>query len=255
MNSSVPADQRREPRLLQAFVEVTATLVDDYDIPEMLHQLAGHCVELLDASTAGILLTDQRGSLQLLASSTEQTRLLELFQLQADEGPCLEAFRSGETVTVADLADATHRWPTFVPHARQEGVCAVHAVPLRLRRQTIGTLNLFNRRPGALGEADARVAQALADVATMGILQERAIRRGEVLTEQLQSALNGRITIEQAKGVLAHAGGLDMDQAFQTLRTYARDHGAHLTEVAFRLVGEDRMDPREVLRQGGTVAG
>ncbi|MBB4934367.1 GAF domain-containing protein [Lipingzhangella halophila] len=253
MDRAVPAGRQRESRLLGTFVEVAATLVDDYDVSEVLHRLAGHCVELLDASTAGILLADQRGNLQVLASSTEQTRRLELFQLQADEGPCLEAFRTGATLTVADLAGATQRWPTFVPHAREAGVAAVHAVPLRLRQETIGTLNLFNQHPGTLGEADAQVAQALADFATTGILQERAIRRGEVLTEQLQAALDSRIAVEQAKGVLAQAGNLDMDQAFHALRAYARDHNARLHEVAQRLAGA-RLDPRDVLnrrRAGG----
>ena len=209
------AGNERESRLLEAFVQLADTLVDDYDVADMLHELLSYCVRLLHAAAAGLLLSDQRGNLQVLASSTEQTRLLELFQLQNNEGPCLDCVRTGEPVLVDDLAAAADRWPRFVPQALGNGFAAVHAVPMRLRRETIGALNLFNREPGAMPPEDLLAARALADTATIGILQERAIHRGEVLTEQLQAALNNRITIEQAKGVLAHAGNLDMEQSFQ----------------------------------------
>lgn len=246
MTSTTPSSAQRESRLLNAFLRLADTLVDDYDIPDILHQLAEHCVDLLDAAAAGLLLADQRGSLQLLASSTEHTRLLELFQLQTNEGPCLDCYRTGEPVIVTDLAEATTRWPRFANQAQEEGFAAVHAVPLQLRGETIGTLNLFNHHPGSLTEQDAQVARALADMATIGILQERAIRRGEVLTEQLQTALNSRVVIEQGKGLLAHAGDLDMDQAFHALRAYARSHSSLLTEIAHRLV-TGKLRPDEVL--------
>ncbi|MGH3749345.1 MAG: GAF domain-containing protein [Micromonosporaceae bacterium] len=226
----------RELRLLRAFVELADTLVDDYDIVEMLHRLVGHCVELLNAAAGGLMLADQRGSLQVVAASTERTRLLELFQLQTNEGPCLHCFRTGEPVHVVDLSAAIQRWPRFASEATQENFLAVQAVPLRLRDQIIGALNLFFRVPTTTSEPDLQVARALASTATMGILQERAIRRSEVLTEQLQTALNNRITIEQAKGVLAHAEGVEMEEAFETLRTYSRGHSLRLSEVARRLV-------------------
>ncbi|WP_199431652.1 GAF and ANTAR domain-containing protein [Qaidamihabitans albus] len=246
MTSTTPSSAQRESRLLNAFLQWADTLVDDYDIPDILHQLTEHCVDLLDAAAAGLLLADQRGSLQLLASSTEHTRLLELFQLQTNEGPCLDCFRTGEPVAVADLTKATTRWPHFAPRAQEEGFAAVHAVPLQLRGETIGTLNLFNHQPGSLTRQDARVARALADMATIGVLQERAIRRGEVLTEQLQTALNSRVVIEQGKGLLAHAGHLDMDQAFHALRAYARGHNSRFTEVAHQLV-TGKLHPDDVL--------
>jgi transcriptional regulator with GAF, ATPase, and Fis domain len=221
------------------------TLVDDYDIAEVLHQLADHCVRLLDAAAAGLMLSDQRGGLQVMASSSEQTRLLELFEIQANEGPCLDCFTGGEPVLVADLSTMTERWPRFAPEALRQGFAAVHAIPLRLRRETIGALNLFGHDPHPLPQQDIEVASALADTATIGILQERAIHRGEVLTEQLQTALNNRVVIEQAKGVLAYAGKLDMDQAFQTLRAYSRSHNARLSDVAHNLAA-GTLNPRDI---------
>lgn len=242
----MPPSAERESQLLHAFLELADILVDDYDVAEVLQQLVERCVELLDAAAAGLLLSDQRGGLQMMASSSERARLLELFQLQSNEGPCLEAFRSGEPVTVADLSTEVERWPSFAPEAVREGFRSVHAVPLRLRRQTLGALNLFGSEPGQLDEQDMRVARALADAATIGILQDRAIRRGEVLTEQLQNALNSRITIEQAKGILAHAGGLEMDQAFELLRNHSRRNRARLGELAHQLA-TGTLHPDELL--------
>jgi transcriptional regulator with GAF, ATPase, and Fis domain len=239
---------QRESRLLAAFVQLADTLVDDYDVAELLHQLAEDCVQILDVAAAGLLLSSQRGteSLQVLASSSEQTRLLELFQLQTNEGPCLDCVRTGQLILVPDLNTTTQRWPRFAPEALREGFVRVHALPLRLRGETIGALNLFGRDPGDLPEQDLLAARALADTATIGILQERAIRRGEVLTEQLQYALNSRVLIEQAKGVLAHAGKVDMDRAFQVLRGYARSHNIRLSQVADHLVA-GTLRPQEIL--------
>lgn len=236
MGQSADPGMARETRLLHAFVDLADTLVDDYDIVDVLHQLVESCVDLFDATAAGLLLSDQRGGLELLASSSEQSRLLELFQLQADEGPCLDCFRTGEPVSAPDIGAESTRWPRFSAQAVDQGFLAVHAVPLRLRGQTIGALNLFAIRVGPMHPQDLRVARALADTATIGILQERAIHRGEVLTEQLQAALNNRITIEQAKGVLAHAGDLDMSEAFQLLRRYGRANSTRLSEIAHRVV-------------------
>jgi transcriptional regulator with GAF, ATPase, and Fis domain len=235
----------RETRLVGAFVALADTLVADYDVVDLLHQLVDYCCELLGVAAAGIMLSDQRGSLQLLASSSEQTRLLELFQLQADQGPCLDCFRTGEPVTETDLA-ATDRWPVFAPHAAEQGYHYVHAVPLRLREQIIGAFNLFGDYPADPPTHDLTIARALADVATIGILHERAIRRGEVLTEQLQTALTNRVIIEQAKGVLAHAGGLEMETAFEALRAYGRHHSTRLSELAHQLA-TTHLDPQTIL--------
>lgn len=229
-------------QLTDAFVELADTLVADFDVIDFLHQLTDRCVHLLGVSAAGLLLTDQRGALRVVAASSEETRLLELFQLQNDEGPCLDAFRTGQLVKVAELSAATELWPRFTTEAMLTGFASVHAVPMRLRSEVIGALNLFHRSPGALDRETLRLGQALADVATIGILQERAIRRHAVLAEQLQTALTSRIVIEQAKGVISERRQLDMDGAFALLRDTARGTNRRLTELARSVVeGHDRI--------------
>jgi len=226
----------REQQLAGAFVDLADTLVDDFDLIDFLYRLTVQCVDLLDVSAAGLLLTDQRGALQVVAASTERTRLLELLQLQTDQGPCPECFHTGQPVAVPDLGAATDRWPAFVAEARQIGFASVYAAPMRLRTEVIGALNLFDTRPGPLAGDTIRLGQALADVATIGLLQARAITRRDTLTEQLQTALNSRVLIEQAKGVLAERRQLDMEQAFSLLRTEARNTNRRLSELARAVV-------------------
>lgn len=185
------------------------------------------------------MLADERGRLEFVAGSDENVRLVELFQLQNDQGPCLEAYRTGQSVFNVDLPAATARWPRFAPRAVAAGFQSVHAFPLRLRTQVIGALNIFgNTTGGDFGPADVPIMQAIADVATIGLIQERAIRRSEALTEQLQGALNSRIIIEQAKGALAQVYGISVDEAFHRIRAYARNHHRRLTEVAELVVTE-----------------
>ncbi|KLL09920.1 GAF and ANTAR domain-containing protein [Protofrankia coriariae] len=226
----------QEQQLSEAFVALADSLVADYDVADLLRRLADHCVTLLDVAAAGLLLADQRGSLQVVAASSETSRLLELFQLQHDQGPCLDCYHTGTAVTVPDVDLAARRWPIFTAETRAAGYRSVHALPMRLRDEVIGTLNLFGTRPGRLDDADARIGQALADVATIAILQERAIRHQEMLAEQLQHALTSRVVIEQAKGVLAERGSLDMDQAFNRLRRHARNTNTRLTDLARGIV-------------------
>lgn len=246
MSHPPPLGSARERQLVSAFVDMADTLVDDYDIVELLHGLARHCVDLLGAAAAGLLLTDQRGGLQVVATSDERARLLELFQLQADEGPCLEAYHTGEIVQVDDLAAAEQRWPAFVPEALAEGFRSVQAVPMRLRGNVIGALNLFGAGSGPLALHDLAVARALADTATIGILQDRALRRSEVLTEQLQTALNHRVVIEQAKGLLFHAAHISTGDAFEHLRAYSRNNNVRLSKVAEQLL-DGSLQPATVL--------
>src|ERR1700722_1538188 len=218
--------------LSETFVELTDTLVAGFDVIDFLHVLTNRSVQLLDVSAAGLLLADPRGELRVVAASSQAARLLELFQLQNDQGPCLDCFRSGRPVQAADLTAAAQRWPRFAPAAREAGFAAVQALPMRLREQVIGALNLFGAVPGALPPADVRVGQALADVATIRLLHERSMRHSDTLNEQLQTALNSRVIIEQAKGKLAERLGLDMDQAFTLLRDFARNRNRRLSDLA-----------------------
>jgi transcriptional regulator with GAF, ATPase, and Fis domain len=222
----------REKTLAAAFVSLADTLVDDYDVIDLMDRLTTHCVELIPADAAGLLLADRRRGLNVVSSSTEHVKVVELFQLEADEGPCLDCFRSSRVVAAPDLRTAKTRWPRFVARAQAEGFQSVYAVPLRLRAQTIGALNLFSARADALAATELRLAQALADVATIGILQERAIRDRDMLAEQLQSAVTSRVIIEQAKGVLAERSGLDMPDAFAVLRGHARRTNRRLSDLA-----------------------
>ena len=221
-----------DSRTWRAFVRVADTLVADFDIIEFLAMLADFGVELLGVSACGILLADPEGRLNLVAASTEQARVLELSQLQNDDGPCLDAYRTMTAVTCPDLAAADGQWPTFGPAALALGFTAVHAVPMRLREQAVGAFNLFSALPGPLDDETIELGQALADVATIGILHERAIHRQEVVAEQLQVALNSRIVIEQAKGVLAERLQVSIGDAFTTLRRYARVNNLKLAQVA-----------------------
>jgi GAF domain-containing protein len=222
----------REGRLVQAFVTLADTLVDDYDVVEFAQELVEDCVALLAVDSAGLLLHDLHGGLQVLASTTEKARMLDLLQIQSDAGPCLQAYRTGRQVAVEDLHVDTDRWNEFAIRCTAEGVQAVFAIPLRLRDERIGALNLFRNKPGMLSGPDLLVAQALADVATIGIVHQRLLSRGALVNSQLQTALNSRIVIEQAKGVLAQRGGLGMEQAFRELRSMARNSNRHLSDTA-----------------------
>jgi len=223
-------------RLADLFVEIADTLVDDFDVIDFLHVVTVRTAALVGGSTVGLVLADQHQQLRFMAASNEATKMLELFQLQNDEGPCLECFRTGDPVLNADLHDQDTPWPRFAAHATGQGFRTVHAFPMRLRSEVIGALNLFGNDEWHLAEADAHVFQALADAATIGLMQERAVRRAEVLAEQLQSALNSRIVIEQAKGALAQIRGIDVDLAFEVLRAHARATNQRLSDLAARVV-------------------
>jgi GAF domain-containing protein len=229
----------REQALAETFVMLADTLVEDYDIVDLLDRLATACVTLLGVTATGLLLDDQKGNLAVVASSSEETRLLEVFQLQNEQGPCLDCVRTGTAVTSADLAADLARWPLFVPAAVAAGFRSVAALPLRLRDQTIGGLNLFRDGVGPVPDADQRLAQALADVATIGILQQRSAHRSARLAEHLQLALNSRVIIEQAKGVLAERNAVDMTTAFDALRRHARQRNIKLTDLALAVIRGD----------------
>jgi GAF domain-containing protein len=226
----------REEQVLRTFAKLADTLVADYDVVDLLQLLVDACRELLDAEAAGILLTDGRGVLEVVASTSEASRLVEMMQVGAEAGPGIESVRTGKRVMVPDLALAPPEWDTFRGVATAQGYASTHALPLRLRETTIGTLNLFRTVPGELSARDLVTAQAFADVATIGILHERALRETTIVTEQLQSALNSRVVIEQAKGVVAHGTGVSIDESFEIIRSYARSHRFGIGDVAARLV-------------------
>jgi GAF domain-containing protein len=241
----------REEQLVDSFVTLADTLVDDYDVIDFLETLAERAIEILDVSAAGIMLADAEGRLRHAACSSEQMRLAELFELQLEQGPCFDAYRRRKYVASASPEDALTRWPAFMPHAVENGFVSVFAVPLRLRTQVIGALNLFSTSPGALGAADVGVAQAMADIATIGILQARALDDARAVTAQLEGALESRIAIEQAKGIIAERKGISVDAAFALLRGYVRRNQLRLHDTAQGIIhGSFRLDMlTEVPRQ------
>jgi hypothetical protein len=230
-------DTPRETQVLDAVVSLVDSLLDDFDVVELLTELTERCADLLDIAAAGLLLADPLGQLRLLAATSNQTWELELFQLQAEEGPCVDCYASGQPVSVADLRIETSRWPRFVPAALEAGVASVHAVPMRAAGIVLGSMGLFGTRPGELTEADLLVGQTLAHVACVAILQEIPPTPSTV-TPQLRSALTHRIVVEQAKGFLRERLDISVDEAFSLLRRYARIHGDHLTDVARQLLTE-----------------
>ena len=229
----------REEWLAATLVELADTLVDDFDMVDFLSLLAQRCVELFGAVEAGLMLADPAGSLRYIASSSERSKILELFELQNEEGPCLDAFHTGEQIVNQPLGEAAGRWPRFSAKATAAGFASAHALPLRLRGKVIGAINLFHAEDGQLDATDVLLGQAMADIATIGIVQERAITEAAVLADQLQRALNSRIVLEQAKGRLAERVGVDMDGAFSLLRQYARHNNRGLTEVAAAFLSEE----------------
>ena len=222
----------RETSVIQVLVEMADSLVDGFDVVDMLTGLTERCVNDLGVSAAGVMLVSPRGNLRLVASSSETMRVLEAFELQAKEGPCLDAFRTGERVEHENLVTGAGRWPRFATVALEAGFQSVLALPLRLRERTIGALNLFSIGQTRMDEGDVMVARAFADLATISVLQHRVAAEAQLVNEQLSLALANRVLIEQAKGVIFERGGISMEEAFSRLRTYARSHNLLLVDVA-----------------------
>jgi GAF domain-containing protein len=222
----------REVLLARTFVELADTLVDDFDVVELLTLLADRCVEVLDVDTAGLMLAGPDGQLRVMASSSEAMRVLELFELQSEQGPCLDCYRSGRSVENPDLSAVEGRWPSFAVVALDAGFHSVYALPMRLRGSVIGALNLFRVEAGTMDDGDIQIGQAFADVATIAILQHRAAAEAQAINEQLNSALTSRVVIEQAKGVVGERLRIDMEAAFARLRGHARSHNLRLADLA-----------------------
>jgi len=226
----------RDEWLAQTFIELADTLVADFDLIEFLSMLAERCVELLGAVEVGLLLTGPGNRLQVMVSSSERMRMAELLEVQYEEGPCLDCYRTVQPIVNQRLESADARWPRFAPMARESGFKMVHALPLRLRSDVIGAMNVFDTAPHEITPADLNLTRAFADAATIGILQERTVKQHTDLSVQLQGALNSRITVEQAKGIVAERLNVDMDLAFALIRKYARDRSRQLGAVANALI-------------------
>jgi GAF domain-containing protein len=242
------ADVVGEARLVAAFVELADTLVEDFDLVDFLATLTDRVVELGLADEAGILLLDEAGDLQFVAASHERAQLLELLQVQNHQGPCQDCFTTGDAVSVADLTAETDRWPVFAPRALDSGFRSVQAVPMRLRGTVLGALNLFLARTGGITDEARAVVQAMADVATIGLIQQRELDRAHGVEAQLQHALHSRISIEQAKGIVSEQAALPMEAAFTLLRTHARGTNEKLSDVA-RAVVEGALSAADLTRQ------
>jgi GAF domain-containing protein len=240
----------RETLLVRTLVELADNLVDDFDVMDLLTVLADRCVAVLEVSAAGVMLAAPDGGLQVAASSSVAMRTLELFELQANEGPCVDCYASGEPIVNLELSSAGRRWPRFAARARAEGFRTVHALPMRLRGRNVGALNMFRSEEGGLDDADVRVAQALADVATIAILQHQRVIDARVLNDQLSGALQSRILIEQAKGRISEAIGVDVDEAFRRLRQHARGHNIRLADLSRDIV-DGIVDPRALALRSG----
>ncbi len=232
----------REQRIVETFVEMADTMVDEFDVVAFLHRLAQRCAELLDCAEAGLLLADAAGLLRVMASSSERSEALELLQSQRDEGPCVDCYRYGQPVFSGDLADDNGRWSEFASAALQQGFRSVQALPMRVRGETIGALNLFRSQPGPIAEPDRSLGQGMADLAAVALLQERTIRHSRGVIAGLEGALNSRVIIEQAKGMLAERAQIDVGAAFVRMRTHARDNNRRLGDVAADLI-DGRLDP------------
>ena len=242
---------RTENDVSRAFVSLAGALAAGDDVVELLTLLTGQCARLLDVASAGLLLADERGVLHVLAASSERTRELEVFQLQREEGPCRDSYLEGAAISVPDLAAETERWPQFAPHALAAGFASVHALPMRLRETKLGTLGLFGTTVGELNAEDLSLGQALADVASVAVVQDRTSNDSAAINAQLQSALTSRVVLEQAKGVLAQQGALEMHEAFLVLRRYARDHNLRLTDLATAVV-QRQVPGRQLLEHART---
>ena len=222
----------RQTQLVEYFVHVADTLLEDFDLVDLLHDLTVNAALVSGAASAGLVLLDHQDRVRYMAASNEEGRLLELFQIQNGDGPCLDAIRGGRPVVNADLGEAADRWPQFAPAARAAGFQSVHAFPLRLGGQTMGALNIFGAEHSRFDPEEVRLVQGLADIATIAIVQERSRHPVEIVTEQLQTALNSRIVIEQAKGALARSESITPAQAFEVLRETARHTHQKISDVA-----------------------
>jgi hypothetical protein len=243
----------RENDIIRSFISFSDSLVGDFDVLDVSIRLAEDCARLLDIAAVGLLLADAEDVLHLLAATSEQARSLEAFQLQRDEGPCLDCFHSGSSVSVPELASAADRWPRFVSVALEQGFASVHALPMKLWEEPLGALGLFGNSPGDLDEQDLNLAQALAHVASIAILRESHAPSRSMLIPGVQGAISSRNALEVAKGIVADAAGVDTDAAFLRLRQYGHAHGQSLSHLARMFISVPPDARRQLLMDMGVV--
>jgi GAF domain-containing protein len=230
----------------QSVAALADTLIDDFDLVELLDRLMAACLSLLEVRAAGILLVNSDQTLEVAASSNADSRLIEVFQLESNAGPCVDVVRTGRALSITDAEEIDRRWPEFGRAVRSVGYSAVYALPMRFDKETIGALNLFDADKPPLSDHDRGLAQALADVASIGVLQQRSLTRALTLAEQLRLALDTRIAVEQAKGLVAEYAGVDMGVAFEAIRRFSRHHRLKLAVVAESLVARE-LDPGRII--------
>lgn len=229
----------RTLRVTTTFIQLADTLTSEYDVSDFLEMLVDRCGEIFEITAAGVLVEAHDGNLQLVAATSEDMEVLERAEIEHGEGPCLEAYREGQQVCAGDLTAEFARWPNVAPLAVDIGYLAAHAFPLRLRADRIGALNLYRDRVGEFGDEDVQLAQAFADMATIGLLQERAVGAADVRSQQLQRALDSRLLIERAKGTLAERAGISTDEAFHRIRDHARSSHERVGAVCERVLDSD----------------
>lgn len=227
-----------ELAIVRALVELSDTLIDDFDIIEFLHRLCTYSVELLDVDAAGVILVDDEDRLTVLAASNGDIEVLNLFQIEHGQGPALTAYHSRQPVLARSKEVLLDRWPIFGESVTRN-FASVYALPMRLRGDALGALNLYGRRPDILTHDDIPLSQALADIATIGLLQQQTIRKAHELSDQLQHALDSRTTIEQAKGKYRERYHVDAGVAFEALRSYSRSNNMKLVSVAEAFLNDD----------------
>lgn len=225
-------------RLSDLFVAAADTLVGGFDLVDFLHGVATGAAKITGSSAIGLLLAERDGGLRVIAASSEDPELLGLFSIQRAEGPCLDAHRAGAELPDIDLRATHDPWPDFTSQATALGFTGTHCFPLRLRGKTVGAMHAFQDDGHHLSADERRSGRALADLAAISLVQERATRRPGELTEQVLFALNSRIVIEQAKGTVALNLDVGVAEAFELLRVRAAQHRMPLTELARAVVAD-----------------
>lgn len=242
-DSELLLDPSSGVELARTFVDLARSVNSGVDIVEVYSMLSDRCVQLLSVEACGILLIDPRGDLRVIGSSSHSAELLDLFQVQNDEGPCLVCCRTGESISDSELSEQGP-WPRFAALVREHGFTEVHAVPLRARDVVLGALNLFATSP--VGDEQLSIARAMADAATIALLQADPDVDAIVMSRRLHLAVETRMSVDQATGIVAQRFGISVDDALVRLRSVADGEGRRLGDVAGAVVARDGREPESL---------